>query len=173
MKALLRRLLTTLLGSVAFLASSAAMADGEACYNDIDCPGAECGGAVCNWSKSAAMPMGDKTFACNPAGSQTPTGSDGWCTTTDDCKCKGLGAICVQPYCTFTKPSEAPAGGGTGAGGTASTAGAGTAAGGTASTPPAAEEGGCSVASPASTGSSVALALGLIGLGAAFARRRR
>jgi MYXO-CTERM domain-containing protein len=36
-----------------------------------------------------------------------------------------------------------------------------------------AESGGCSVASPASTGGGIALALGVMGLGAAFARRRR
>jgi MYXO-CTERM domain-containing protein len=177
MKALRRGLLSTLFGSALWLASSAALADGEPCINDIDCPGAECGGPVCNWSK----PQGDK-YTCNPAGTQTK-GSDGWCTTDADCKCKGVGAVCHAPYCSFTKASDAPpatGGGGSGTAGTATTGGAGAATtagtGGTGTTPtpaPAKDEGGCSIGSPASTGSGIALALGAIGLGVAFARRRR
>jgi MYXO-CTERM domain-containing protein len=177
MKALLRAWLASVLGSAVFTMAPLASADGEPCINDIDCPGAECGGAVCNWDK----PQGDR-FTCNPAGSQ-PKGEDGWCSSNSDCKCASLGATCATaPYCTFTKPSEAPAGGGSGAGGSASTAGT-TAMAGTTSTagmaggatkPPAEEEsGGCSVASPASTGGGIALTLGLLGVGAAFARRRR
>jgi MYXO-CTERM domain-containing protein len=174
MKASLRTSFATLFGSVALLVAPAALAEGELCINDIDCPGAECGGEVCNWKK----PQGEE-FTCNPAGSQTPTGKDGWCTTTDDCKCKAQGARCVAPYCTFTKASEAPAGG-SGAGGSSGTAGstatagtgtAGTGTAGSASKPPA-EEGGCSVSAPgANTG--IALGVGLLGLGLAFARRRR
>lgn len=177
MKALRRGLLSTLFGSVALLASSVALADGEECINDIDCPGAECGGPVCNWSK----PQGMK-YTCNPAGSQTK-GSDGWCTTDADCKCKGQGAVCHAPYCSFTKASDAPAGGGSGAGGSASTAGttstagtgtAGTGTAGTGNTPaPAKDEGGCSFGGATNTGSGMALALGALGLGVAFARRRR
>src|SRR3954465_711025 len=104
MKALLRGSLATLVGSVSLFVASTALADGEACFNDIDCPGTACGDAVCNWKKPATTPMGSKTFACNPAGSQTPVGADGWCTTTADCKCAGQGAVCKAPYCTFTKP---------------------------------------------------------------------
>ncbi len=182
MKALLRGWLATALGSAVLMTASLAFAEGEACYNDTDCPGAECGGEVCNWNKHHATPVGDKAYVCNPAGS-SPKGVDGWCTSVDNCKCKAQGAMCGTVYCSFTKASDAPMStGGTGAGGTASAAGttstggsaAGTAAGGTAAKPPVEEEsGGCSVVSPASTGGGIALALGLVGLGAAFARRRR
>jgi MYXO-CTERM domain-containing protein len=177
---MLRRSLASLVGSVALMVAPAAFADGEPCFNDTDCPGAECGGAVCNWFKGHPAPVGRMAFTCNPAGSQS-RGSDGWCETDDNCKCKAQGAKCVAPYCTFTKASDAPAGtGGTGTGGSPTTAGTGTATAGTATagtgstTPPAAEESsGCNVASPVSTGGGIALALGVIGLGAAFARRRR
>jgi MYXO-CTERM domain-containing protein len=199
MKALLRRSLVAVVGSVTLLFASTAFAEGEACYNDDDCPGGglTCGGDVCNWTKSNPNPDGMKAFTCNPAGSQTPVGKDGWCTTDDDCKCKSLGAKCVAPYCTFTKPSDAPAGsGGSGAGGssgtagTTSTAGTGTAGTGTAGTGTAgtgtgtagtgpasgggsSDSGGCSVGGATSTGAGMALALGALGLGVAFARRRR
>jgi MYXO-CTERM domain-containing protein len=184
MKALLRGSLATLVGSVALLVASTALADGEACYNDIDCPGTACGDAVCNWTKTAKVPVGDKGFACNPAGSQTPVGHDGWCTTDADCKCKAEGATCQAstpsklPYCTFTKPMTAGTGG-TGAGGAAPTAGtaattAGTASGGSAAAPaPAADSGGCSLSVPGGTNTGLALGVGLLGLGIAFARRRR
>jgi MYXO-CTERM domain-containing protein len=163
------------------LASSVALADGEACINDIDCPGAECGGPVCNWTK----PQGDK-FTCNPAGTQA-RGMDGWCTTDADCKCKGVGAVCHAPYCSFTKASDAPAGG-SGAGGSASTGGSATTAGtgtttagtgtttagtGSTSAPAKDDGGGCSVGGPTNRGTGLALALGIAGLGIAFARRRR
>lgn len=115
MKALLRGTFATLVASWTLFAASTAFADGEACYNDIDCPGTACGDAVCNWSKRAAEPMGSKAFACNPAGSQ-PAGNDGWCTVDADCKCMGQGATCRAPYCTFTKPMA-------GTGGAASTGG--------------------------------------------------
>jgi MYXO-CTERM domain-containing protein len=191
MKALLRTSIATLVGSVALLVASAAFAAGEPCFNDTDCPGggAVCGGDVCKWGPMHASPVGDKVYICQAAG-MDPKGSDGWCTAEnghDNCKCKALGAKCVGVYCTFTKPDQAPPGAGGGAGGagaggsaagttsTAGTSAAGTSAtGGTGSKPPAAEEsGGCSVASPASTSGGIALALGLIGVGAAFARRRR
>lgn len=183
MKALLRGWLATGLGSAVLMTASLAFAEGEPCYNDTDCPGAMCGGEVCNWNKHHAAPVGDKAYVCNPAGS-SPKKSDGWCTTDDNCKCKAQGAVCKPTvYCSFTLAADAPMStAGTGTGGTASTAGtsstggsaAGTAAGGTASKPPAEEEsGGCSVVSPASTGGGIALALGLVGLGAAFVRRRR
>jgi MYXO-CTERM domain-containing protein len=196
MKALLRGSLATLVGSISLFVASTALADGEACYNDDDCPGTACGDAVCNWTKTAKMPMGEKGFACNPAGSQTPVGHDGWCTTDDDCKCKALGAKCQAsmpsklPYCTFTKPGDAPGGGGSGTGGTGAggtgTAGTTSTAGtattptagttstaGTAAKPAEAESSGCSVSAPGGTNSALALGVGLAGLGFAFARRRR
>lgn len=187
MNAVIRRSMATLFALAAVVAAPAAFAEGEACFNDDDCPGggAVCGGDVCNWSKSAATPVGENIFYCNPAGSQ-PKAADGWCTDDSDCKCKGEGATCKQTYCTFTKPGDAPAGsGGSGAGGASSTAGTTSAAGttSTAGAPstagsgstskPAEESSSCSVASPASTGGGIALALGMLGLGAAFARRRR
>jgi len=180
MKAMLRSSLATLVGSVALFVAPSAFAEGEPCINDVDCPGGGqvCGGDVCNWTK----PQGDK-FTCNAAGTQTPKGKDGWCTTTADCKCKGEGATCVAPYCTFTKASDAPAGtGGTGTGGSASTGG--TTAAGTTSTAgttsaagtaakPADDGGGCSVGVPGGANTGIALGVGLLGLGLAFARRRR
>jgi MYXO-CTERM domain-containing protein len=191
MKALFRGSFATLVGSVALFVASTALADGEACYNDIDCPGTACGDAVCNWTKTPAMAVGMKTFACNPAGSQTPVGHDGWCTTDADCKCMGQGAKCQQPtlpYCTFTKPMGGT--GGSGAGGSASTGGstatagastAGmtssggtTATGGTGSNAGAKDDGGgCSVSVPGGANTGLALGVGLLGLGIVFARRRR
>ena len=44
MKAMLRRLAASLFGSGCLLSAPAAFAEGEACFNDIDCPG---GGNVC------------------------------------------------------------------------------------------------------------------------------
>jgi len=147
---------------------------------DTDCPGAECGGDVCNWN----LPQGDK-FTCNPAGTTPPKAgkpADGWCTTNDNCKCKAQGATCAAPYCSITK---APAGtAGTGAGGAAPTAGtastagtatAGTAAGGTGPTTPApaADSGGCTMSVPGGANTGLALGVGLLGLGVAFVRRRR
>jgi len=78
------------------------MDSGVACYNDIDCPVDACGAEVCNWTKIAVTPIGMRTFACNAAGSQ-PLYMDGWCTTDADCKCRGLGAKCIAPYCSFTR----------------------------------------------------------------------
>lgn len=72
-----------------------------ACYKDTDCPGAACGGEVCNWNKLHPMPEGERLFMCNPAGT-SPQGQDGWCVSDADCKCRGLGAVCVAPYCSFT-----------------------------------------------------------------------
>ena len=181
MKALLRGTLATLVGSVTLFVASTALADGEACYNDTDCPGTMCGDAVCNWPKPATNPTTEKPFYCNPAGTQAKK-SDGWCTTDDNCKCKGLGAKCVGTYCTFTLPADAPAGSsGSSTGGAAPTAGttstptAGTASGGTGSTTPAPapSSGGCSLSVPGGTNTGLALGVGLLGLGLAFARRRR
>jgi hypothetical protein len=82
------------------------VSSGNACYNDRDCPDRECGGEVCNWNKIATNPMGEKLFFCNAAGSQ-PQAIDGWCTTDADCKCRALGAKCIAPYCSFTRPQDA------------------------------------------------------------------
>jgi MYXO-CTERM domain-containing protein len=177
----LRASLVTAFGSLTLLWASAAFAAGEACFNDDDCPGggAVCGGDVCNWTKPHPMATGDKPYTCNPAGTD-PKGRDGWCTDDSDCKCKAEGATCkVPPYCTFTKPSDAPPAGGTGAGGSSgtsgstSTAGTGTATAGTGSTPAPADDGGCSVSAPGGSAGGVLAALGLLGLGATLARRRR
>ena len=86
MTALLRGSLATLVGSVSLFLASTALAEGEPCYNDVDCPGTACGDAVCNWSKLSSMstPGDRKIFYCNPAGTQ-PMAQDGWCTTTAGC----------------------------------------------------------------------------------------
>lgn len=95
------------------LTSSAAQA---ACVNDDDCPNAACGGDICDYSSG--------TPTCKPAGTSAQ-GQDGWCTTTQNCKCASVGATCQIVYCSFTKP---PAGSSTGTGGSAAlgTGGAGT-----------------------------------------------
>jgi hypothetical protein len=102
----------------------------ESCTNDVDCKtGSDCGGQICDWFANPSM-------TCQPAGGH-PKGQDGWCTTSTDCKCAGLGATCVASQCTFVLPSQAPgaaaAGGATGsAGGTSGgTGGSAAATGGT------------------------------------------
>lgn len=182
MKAMLRRSVATVVGSVTLLFASAAFAEGEPCYNDDDCPNPACGGDVCNWGKMSPNPVGMKTFYCQAAGKEVK-GMDGWCTTTDNCKCKGSGATCVGVHCSTTVGTAA---GGTAAGGSAGTAGSAsgsggapgaagtTSAAGTATKPAAKDDGGgCSLAVPGSSNTNVALALGALGLGLAFARRRR
>jgi MYXO-CTERM domain-containing protein len=192
MKALLRGSVAIWVGSMTLFAASTAFADGEACYNDSDCPGTACGDEVCNWTKMAPTPNGVmKVFYCDAAGTQ-PAGAEGWCTTSADCKCMGQGATCVGTYCTFTKP---PAGSGgassggassggatstsagatsTSAGATSTTAGATSTTAGAASTSDSSgSSSGCSISIPGKTSSSVAAALGMLGLGLVFARRRR
>jgi hypothetical protein len=72
-------------------------ANPSACINDIDCVATpNCGGDICDWLAG---------MKCQPAG-HSPKGQDGWCATDADCKCKGQGARCVVPYCTFTQPVE-------------------------------------------------------------------
>ena len=143
--------------------TAAAQTNPATCTNDIDCVATPaCGGDVCDWNSA--------THVCKPAGSAT---LDGWCTTTDDCKCKDMGATCVSFFCTFTRPCDAPGAGGCATGGTGGTGGtgaggstgtAGTSGGGSS------DGGGCAVAATASAGaSSLLVALGLL----AFARRRR
>lgn len=205
MKALLRASLASLVGSAALFSSSLALAMGENCLNDTDCPGAECGGEVCNWNLTNPVANIDKPYTCNPAGTD-PKGKDGWCSDKDSnfCKCKAQGATCGTNffYCSFTKPSDAPAGGGgSGSGGSgSSTAGtgsatagsssatagsssatagsssttAGSSSGGSGSTPApaAADEGGCSVSAPGRSNTGLALGA-LAALGLVLSRRRR
>jgi hypothetical protein len=185
MKRLLRSLFAVLAGSAIFMTAGAALAAGEPCYNDIDCPeGPTCGGEVCNWGKTHPTPDGMKVYTCVPAGTgnkegNAKKGQDGWCTVTTDCKCAAEGATCRAPYCTFTKASDAPAGtGGTGTAGTASMGTAGTATGGSgtaggATMPKEEDSGGCSLSgNPAREGAALALLLGAGAAGTAFARRR-
>lgn len=143
------------------------------CTNDIDCVATPaCGGDVCDWGTSPPK--------CKAAGSQ-PKGDDGWCAVDADCKCKGLGAKCSAPYCTFTKPSDAPATGGagtTGAAGTGSGAGGTTGAAGTGTTGAAGtstsggSSGGCAVASSSTGGLGLLVGLALVA-GRVVRRRRR
>ena len=139
--------------------TAAAQTNPATCNDDIDCVATPaCGGDVCDWSNIS-------NHVCKPAGSAAK-GMDGWCTMTDDCKCKDLGATCVAAYCTFTRPCDAPdaggcATGGTGGGGSSGTAGTGGGGG---------DSGGCSVAATAPTAASTLLvAIGLL----AFPRRRK
>jgi hypothetical protein len=152
--------------------TAAAQTNPGTCTNDIDCVATPaCGGDICDWSN---LSTGMK---CRPAG-VGQKGNDGWCTTTADCKCKDMGATCVQAYCTFTRPCDAPGaagcgstgtggssgtGGSTGTGGSGTTGSAGTSGGGGGG-------GGCSIAATApAAGSALLVGLGLL----AFARRRR
>ncbi len=185
MKALLRRSLVSVVGSVTLLCASSAFAkDGDPCYNDDDCENPACGGEVCNWAKQSPRPDGMKVFYCQTAG-QEPKGMDGWCTTVDNCKCKATaGVMCVASHCTDTGTPIAS--GGSGAGGSAAggsgtagtgttTAGTGGSAAGTGATTPAKEDsGGCSVGGSQNSGvATMALVLGALGLGVTLARRRR
>ena len=150
-----------LLTGIAFLfAAGTALAQSNpaSCVNDVDCiANPACGGDVCDWGAG---------MTCKPAGTAAK-GMDGWCTTTDDCKCKAMGATCVNAYCTFTRPCDAPgaaACGSTGTGGSGSTGSAGTSGGGDSG------GGGCSVGATApAMGSALLVGLGLL----AFSRRRR
>lgn len=144
--------------------TAAAQGNPASCVNDDDCVATPaCGGDVCDWATQVGL------MTCKPAGAY-PKGTDGWCTTTDDCKCRAMGATCVNFFCTFTRPCDAPGAagcatggtGGTGAGG--STGMAGTSGGGSS------DGGGCSVAAAAPLGASTLLAaLGLL----ALSRRRK
>ncbi len=189
MNALLRGSVAMLVASISLFAASTALADGEACYVDKDCPGAACGDAVCNWGKLAPKADGTKIYYCNPAGTDA-VGMDGWCTVDADCKCMGEGAVCHAPYCSFTK---APAGSGgasaggsggaasttagaasTTAGAASTTAGAASTTAGAATTPSSdSDSGGCSVSLPGKTNTGVAAAFAMLGLGLVLARRRR
>ena len=127
----LRNWISGLAGAVVLSVTAVALADGEPCYADRDCPGTSCGDAVCNWTRENPNGVGSKLFTCNPAGTDVQ-GSDGWCTTNDDCKCQALGATCVNAHCSFTLADSAGAQtGSAGAGGAdPGAAGAAGAAGG-------------------------------------------
>ncbi len=103
MNALLLRLISCALLGLAFALPRAALA--ADCVTDMDCPGAECGGQVCQW-------LSTTNHVCQDAGSKS-RGSDGWCNTASDCKCQSAGAKCnAQFSCSFVLASDAPAGGG-------------------------------------------------------------
>ena len=179
-------------GLMCFAGGRSARAQSPACMVDTDCPNSACGGDVCTHTAG--------TFSCNAANTQAGRGFDGWCADEHDqandalCKCKGLGATCVGFFCTFTVPSDAPitgaggtsaggAGGGSaGASGSAGAAGGrgggtGTAGGAAGTTGAAGGSagggggGGCSVAGATLASGSVALVVLLVV--AALARRRR
>ncbi len=135
-------LAATILATVLLSAPSARAAG---CVNDVDCPNAACGGDVCDYN------MG---LTCQPAG-KAAKGADGWCTVDTDCKCKGLGATCAYPYCTFTTVAQSP-GGGSGGSAAVGTGGAGSggstaATGGKSGTGGAIGTGGASTTSDAGT----------------------
>jgi MYXO-CTERM domain-containing protein len=165
--------------SIGFLTARRA----SACTNDIECPNnTACGGEICDWTK---------LMTCGPAG-LSPKGMDGWCAADSDCKCFAQGARCVQPYCTFTLPSQAPGGGASGGasgssggttgssggasgstGGASGSTGGATGSGGTSSdagTKAADSGGGCAVAGK---GVSYSWLAALGGLAAVLAARRR
>jgi len=136
--------------------TASAQSNPASCTNDDDCVATpQCGGDVCDWTDI-------NNHVCKPAGT-----SDGWCTTTDDCKCKDIGATCVGAYCTFTRACDAPdagpcAAGGSGGGGSGGTGTAGTIGG-------SGGGGGCSIGATAPTASSGLL----VALGLLFVSRRR
>jgi hypothetical protein len=68
------------------------------CSYDTDCSDDSNGGTVCG-----GLVCGSKTSKCLPASSDP-----GFCGSDDDCKCKGLGAICDQDnlFCTITQPPQ-------------------------------------------------------------------
>ena len=77
-------MLLTGLGCLLAAGTAAAQSNPASCTNDVDCVATPaCGGDVCDWSTAPMM-------KCKPAGVK-PAGMDGWCTTDDSCKCKGLG----------------------------------------------------------------------------------
>src|SRR4029079_7253087 len=130
--------------------TASAQSNPASCTNDDDCVATpQCGGDVCDCTVITSQ-------LCKPPGT-----SDGWCTTTDDCKCKDIGATCVGAYCTFTRACDAPdagpcAAGGSGGGGSGVTGTAGTSGG-------SGGGGGCSIGATAPTASSgLLVALGLL-----------
>ncbi|MEN9578033.1 MAG: hypothetical protein RJA70_1042 [Pseudomonadota bacterium] len=183
---------------VVLLATPAALAEGEPCFNDIDCPGggAVCGGDICNWQKISATPDGMKLYYCEPPSSERQ-GKEGWCTGDSTCKCHAQGAKCVAVFCSFTLAPDAPPKPGAGTGGMPTEGGVqtgkgGGSAGGTPApdgsatphaggageaAPPALvpvtlDAGGCSVDAGERFGVGGVMALLLLGLSAAVCRYR-
>jgi hypothetical protein len=152
--------------------TAVAQSNPATCANDDDCIATPaCGGDVCDWATEPGL------MKCKAAGSY-PKGEDGWCTTTDDCKCKGMGATCMNFFCTFTRPCDAPGAAGCGTGGTGGTGGSGGSGTGAAGSTGMAgtsggggsDGGGCAVGATAPIGASTLLvAFGLL----VFSRRRR
>ena len=170
---------TLLIGACCLLAAgtAAAQSNPTSCVNDIDCVATPaCGGDVCDWNNSAAG------MKCKAAGSY-PALMDGWCTTTDDCKCKDMGATCdtANLRCTFTRACDAPGAGGCSSTGTAGNGGGGSgggAGGGAGSSGSAGtsgggggDGGGCSISGGETAGLSALFAA--LGLLVAFRRRSR
>jgi hypothetical protein len=132
-------------GFAAVLAFSAPV-KAESCTNDVDCKtGSDCGGQICDWFANPSM-------TCQPAGGHSK-GQDGWCTTSTDCKCAGLGATCVGSQCTFVLPSQAPGAAATG-GATGSAGGTSGGTGGSAATGGKSGTGGSTAAAGSSSSSS-------------------
>lgn len=139
-----------MVGSV--LASESLAIAKEECINDIDCTahGTACGTDICSWTSTP--------HRCVPASSGR---TNGWCTTSADCKCAAQGAACVSSYCTFTLP---PAGVAATAAGSADRA----------TSPSSSSCSRCAVSAQSPTGSAGLPVLGFGGLAiATFLRRRR
>ena len=120
-----RLLVTLAVALVAYLGAPRPALAQLQCNSDTDCPGATCGGSVCQWSVGG--------HACVPAGTD-PQGYDGWCVSDANCKCAGFGATCSSSsHCTFTvSQGDASA---------STTSGSGSSTGSTSSSPSA----GCSM----------------------------
>jgi len=183
-------------------AATAKVRPPSSCFNDTDCPNQACGGDVCNWNMMSPFGTPEKPYTCVPAG-LAPKGMDGWCSDTfthEHCKCRAEGAQCLSVYCSFTTPRDAPGGGpvqgGSGqlggaptagspsAGSPSSVGGASSSSGGTGSAPAPDDAMGrddtasrtvqaCSVRSAGESGGKGSWGVLFLGLGAAFAARRR
>jgi hypothetical protein len=142
--------------------TAAAQTNPATCVNDDDCIATPaCGGEICDWSTI--------NHTCKPAGTG-PKGTDGWCTVDADCKCLAEGATCLNLYCTFTRPCDAPGAAGCATGGTSGGGGSGAGGSGAAGTSGGGGGGGCLIAATAPIETSVLLvALGLFVL----SRRRK
>jgi hypothetical protein len=161
---------SVLAGMIGFLSAGSASAQ-TTCDKDTDCPGTACGTQVCIKSSGGS--------ACMDANTAGESGvSDGWCNTTDDCKCKSLGATCGGFFCTFTIPPDGGAtgtggsssGGSTGTGGSATGTGGGTGSAGTSGG--GGGDGGCSIAGAPSLAGVAGAALLAVALMRRRSRRR-
>jgi len=88
--------LSTAPADMAQAAASPDLSVATSCDHDTQCPGTTCGGQVCQWAA---------VHACVAAGTD-PQGSDGWCNSDAECKCKSEGATCnlTTLHCTATLP---------------------------------------------------------------------